>query len=114
VAIEHFGGAFPLWLSPVQVKIIPIGERQMDFAHDLFKKIRSEDIRVEIDQSSESLGKKVRAAKMDKVPYSIVIGDKEMEGAVYTLEGRGDEKVVGLSFEDMIKFLKEKINNRDL
>ena len=114
VAIEHFGGAFPLWLSPVQLKLVPIGERQMDFAYDLFKKIKAEDIRVEIDQSNESLGKKVRGAKMEKIPYVIVIGDKEMESGTYTLEGRGDEKISGLSFQDMVKFLKEKIDNRAL
>ncbi len=114
VAIEHFGGAFPLWLSPVQLKLVPIGERQMDFAYDLFKKIKAEDIRVEIDQSNESLGKKVRGAKMEKIPYVIVIGDKEMESGTYTLEGRGDEKISGLSFQDMVKFLKEEIDNRAL
>lgn len=114
VAIEHFGGAFPLWLSPVQLKVVPIGERQMDFAHDLFKKIITEDIRVEIDQSNESLGKKVRGAKMEKIPYVIVIGDKEMESGTYTLEGRGEEKVSGLSYEEMIKFLKDKIESRGL
>ncbi len=114
VAIEHFGGAFPLWLSPVQLKLVPIGERQMDFAYDLFKKIRAEDIRVEIDQSNESLGKKVRGAKMEKIPYVIVIGDKEMESGTYTLEGRAGEKVSGLNYEDMVKFLKEKIDNRSL
>jgi threonyl-tRNA synthetase len=114
VAIEHFAGAFPLWLSPVQLKVIPIGERQMDFAHDLFKKIASEDIRVEIDQSNESLGKKVRASKLEKVPYLIVVGDKEMESNTFSLEGRNDEKVTGLSYDEMIRFLKEKIESKSL
>lgn len=114
VAIEHFGGAFPLWLSPVQLKVIPIGDRQMDFAHDLFKKIASSDIRVEIDQSNESLGKKVRASKLEKVPYLIVVGDKEMESNTFSLEGRNDEKVTGLSYDEMIKFLKEKVESKSL
>lgn len=114
VAIEHFGGAFPLWLSPVQLKIVPIGERQLDFAHDLFKKIVKTDIRVEIDQSSEGLGKKVRAAKVEKIPYIVVIGDKEMESGSFSLEGRNDEKVTGLSYDEMMKFLMDKIESKAL
>ena len=114
VAIEHFAGAFPLWLSPVQLKIVPIGERQLDFAHDLFKKIIKTDIRVEIDQSSDGLGKKVRASKLEKIPYLVVVGDKEMESNTFSLEGRNDEKVIGLSYEEMLKFLQSKIENKSL
>ena len=114
VAIEHFAGAFPLWLSPVQLKIVPIGERQVDFAHDLFKKIIKTDIRVEIDQSNEGLGKKVRASKVEKIPYLVVVGDKEMESNTFSLEGRNDEKVTGLSYEEMIKFLQDKIDGKSL
>jgi len=114
VAIEHFGGAFPLWLSPVQLKIVPIGERQLDFAHDLFKKIVKTDIRVEIDQSNDGLGKKVRASKLEKIPYLVVVGDKEIESNTFALEGRNDEKVTGLSYEAMIKFLQDKINTKAL
>lgn len=114
VAIEHFAGAFPLWLSPVQLKIVPIGERQLDFAHDLFKKIIKTDIRVEIDQSSDGLGKKVRASKVDKIPYLVVIGDKEIESNTFSLEGRNDEKITGLSYDEMIKFLTDKIESKVL
>jgi threonyl-tRNA synthetase len=114
VAIEHFAGAFPLWLSPVQLKVIPIGERQLDFAHDLFKKISQTDIRVEIDQSSEGLGKKVRSAKVEKTPYILVVGDKEMESNTFSLEGRVDEKVIGLSLDEVVKFLEEKIKSKAL
>lgn len=114
VTIENFAGAFPLWLSPVQLKIIPIGERQLDFAYDLFKKIIKTDIRVEIDQSNEGLGKKVRASKVEKIPYLVVIGDKEIESNTFSLEGRNDEKVTGLSYDEMIKFLEDKIESKAL
>jgi threonyl-tRNA synthetase len=114
VAIEHFAGAFPLWLSPIQLKIVPIGERQLDFAHDLYKKIIKNNIRVEIDQSNEGLGKKVRASKVEKIPYLVVIGDKEMESNTFSLEGRNDEKVTGLSYEEMVKFLEDKIESKGL
>lgn len=86
--IEHYEGAFPTWLSPVQVKVLPIGERQNEYAKKVFDKLLEEGIRVEMDQSNESLGKKIRDAKLQKVPYLLVIGDKEMESKEVTVESR--------------------------
>lgn len=113
VMIEHFGGAFPFWLSPVQVKVIPIGERQMEYAHGVHKTLREAGIRSEIDQSNESLGKKVRGAKTEKIPFSIVIGDKEMESGIFNLEGR-TEKIEGKNLEEMIDTFKQLIGKRSL
>lgn len=113
VMIEHFAGAFPLWLSPVQAKIIPIGERQFDYAQSVADEFKKAGIRIEVDLSNESLGKKVRASKTEKVPYAIVIGDKEMESGNISLEGR-TEKIEGKSVADAIAFLKEKIDSKSL
>lgn len=110
--IEHFAGAFPLWLSPVQVTVVPIGERQQDFADTVYNALKNADIRVEIDRSNESLGKKIRAAKTDKVPYIIVIGDKEIESGNLTVEGRNNTKLEGLSTEALIDKLKSEIASR--
>ncbi len=111
VVIEHFAGAFPTWLSPVQVKVVPIGERQADFAHDVYTELKNAGIRAEIDQSSESLGKKVRNAKTEKIPYVIVIGDKEMESGEMSLEGRTG-KLDPKTISDVIVFLKKEIEEK--
>jgi threonyl-tRNA synthetase len=114
VMIEHFAGAFPVWLSPVQVVILPISEHQKEYADSVFKTLKETDIRVELDDSNESLGKRIRNAKMQKVPYIIVIGDKERDANVITVEGR-TEKLEGISVEDFIlrvnKEIKERIKN---
>jgi threonyl-tRNA synthetase len=88
IIIEHLGGAFPFWLSPVQVKILPINEAHHEYAKKLFEKLKKNDVRAELDDSNESLGKKVRQAKIEKVPYWLVIGDKDMAAGAVTLESR--------------------------
>jgi threonyl-tRNA synthetase len=120
VMIEHFAGAFPLWLSPVQVKLVPIGDRQADYARDIFNQFKQAGIRVEIDDSNEGLGKKVRAAKLEKTPYIIVIGDKEMEAGTLNLEVRSKAgsnaaaKIEGKTVAEAIALLKAEIDSRSL
>lgn len=110
--IEKYAGAFPLWLSPVQVKIVPIGERQFTYAEEVFTSLRNSGIRVELDQSTESLGKKIRAAKTEKVPYTIVIGDKEIESKTLTVEQRVGDKIDNISVEDLIEKLRNEISTK--
>ena len=113
ILIEHYAGAFPLWLSPIQVKILPIAtDKHLDFAKEVLKILKGADIRVELDDSNESLGKKIRTAKMQKVPYLIVIGDKEKESGTLTVEGRNDEKIENITASDFLKQLKDKIENK--
>ncbi|MCU0660492.1 MAG: threonine--tRNA ligase [Candidatus Pacebacteria bacterium] len=111
--IEHYAGAFPLWLSPVQVAILPISDKHSEYARDVLGKLKASGIRAEIDDSRESLGKKIRAAKTQKLPYLIVIGDKEMESQTVTLEGRNDEKHEGITFDATLILLREKIDNKN-
>jgi len=77
ILIEHYGGAFPLWLSPVQIAILPVADRHVDFAGSLAQDLRSHGLRVTIDDSTESVGKKIRRAEKSKVPVMLVVGDKE-------------------------------------
>jgi threonyl-tRNA synthetase len=113
VIIEHFAGAFPVWMSPVQVKVVPIGERQFDFAHEVFTALKKAGIRAEVDLSGDSLGKKIRNAKTDKIPYTLVIGDKEIESKTVTIESRtGNEGAV--SVEQFIARVTSEINTRSL
>lgn len=111
--IEHFAGAFPLWLSPVQVVITPISEKQKEYAKEIYKLLKEKNIRVELDDSSESLGKRIRNAKMQKTPYVVVIGDKEKEANTITVEGR-TEKLEGITIESFIEKLQKEISEKTL
>lgn len=110
--IEKYAGAFPLWLSPVQVKVLPIGEAHFNYAQKVFEKLRSEDIRVELDESNESLGKKIRDFKTEKVPYALVIGDKEVSDNKITLESRDDGKLGEFDIEKLISKLRQEMKER--
>jgi len=111
--IEHLAGVFPLWLSPVQVVVLPISEHQKEYADFVYNKIKEFGIRVELDDSNESLGKRIRNAKMQKVPYVIVLGDKEKEGEIITVEGR-TEKLEGITTDTFIERLRSEIKNKTL
>ncbi|HLP44204.1 MAG TPA: threonine--tRNA ligase [Candidatus Nanoarchaeia archaeon] len=109
--IEHYAGVFPFWLSPIQAKILPIGENHAGFAQKVFETLKRAGIRVELDNSSEGLGKKVRNAKVEKIPYLVIIGDKEMEAGKVTIESR--EKNEGtLSLDELVARFTEEVNNR--
>ena len=83
VLIEHYAGAFPVWLAPVQAMIVTVTDAQLDFARAVCEQLRSRGVRVDVDTRSEKLGYKIREAQMQKVPYMLVIGDKEVEkGAI--------------------------------
>jgi len=110
--IEHFAGNFPLWLSPVQVKIIPIRENHNDYARKISDELKAQGIRVECDDSDEGMGKKIRAGKNMKVPYMIVIGDKEIESGELTLEIRDGEKKEIISLENLKAKLQKEIQDR--
>lgn len=113
VMIEHFAGAFPVWLAPVQVIILPISEHQKEYAKEIFEKINKADVRVELDDTNESLGKRIRNAKMQKIPYMIVVGDKEKEAKVITVEGR-EKKLEGVTVDSFIEKIKSEIKERKL
>ena len=113
VMIEHFAGAFPVWLSPNQVTILPISEHQKEYAENIYNELKEKDIRVILDDSNESLGKRIRNAKMSKVPYVVVIGDKERDANVITVEGR-TEKLEGITVEAFIEKVQKEIKERML
>ncbi len=94
ILIEHFAGKFPVWLSPVQVKILPITDRQQAYAQDLYAKMKAAGIRVALDDRNEKIGYKIREAQMEKVPYMLVLGDKEMEAGEVAVRRRDGEQAV--------------------
>ncbi|KXJ97910.1 MAG: Threonine--tRNA ligase [Parcubacteria bacterium OLB19] len=98
VMIEHFAGAFPLWLSPEQVRIIPVSDAQNDYASHIYAELKAIGLRVSLDDNKDSMGKKIRNAKKEKLPYFVVIGDKEIQEKSVTLESRdGTSKQMSLS-----------------
>nr|WP_320145818.1 threonine--tRNA ligase [uncultured Anaeromusa sp.] len=90
ILIEHFAGAFPAWLAPVQVKILPITDRHMEYAKKVAKEMWGQDIRVTVDERNEKIGYKIREAQMQKIPYVLVVGDKEMENGTVAVRKRGE------------------------
>lgn len=109
--IEHFAGAFPTWLSPVQVVILPVSEKHADYAADILEQLQAAEVRAEVDDS-DSLGKRIRAAKMQKVPYVIVVGDKEVEQKNLTIEGRAGKWDTTPSVEEFVAAITEEIRER--
>jgi threonyl-tRNA synthetase len=104
--IEHFAGAFPLWLAPVQVVIIPIADRHLSYAQQVASELRESNIRVQVDDRSERMNLKIREAQLEKNPYMIVVGDKEMDASQVSLRLRSGEDLGLLSlsqFADRVK-----------
>ncbi|PIQ66864.1 MAG: threonine--tRNA ligase [Candidatus Zambryskibacteria bacterium CG_4_9_14_3_um_filter_40_16] len=110
--IEKYGGVFPLWLSPVQVKIIPISELHLNYANKIFEHLKNEGIRVEVDENNETLGKKIRNWKLEKTPYAVIIGDKEVEVDKITLESRNDGNVGQITPNELLSKLLDEIKNK--
>ncbi len=110
--LEHYAGKFPAWLAPLQVKILPISDKFMDYANTILQKLKNADIRVEIDDRNEKIGKKIRDTELARVPYMLVIGEKEMnEGAAaIRRQGKGDLGVK--SIDEFIAAIKEEIKER--
>ncbi len=112
VLIEHYAGAFPTWLSPVQVAILPVGENFVSFAHELEEKFKAVGIRVEVDESNESVGKKIRSSEAMKIPYMLVVGEKEKSSGNLAVRKRGEKETSELSVEDFMKNILEEIKMR--
>lgn len=113
ILIEHFAGAFPTWLAPVQVKVLPISEKYMDYANKVMNDLKEAGIRTEIDDRAEKIGYKIREARLQKIPYMLVVGAKEEEEGKVSVRSRflGDEGAKSL--DEFIVSIKEEIKNRE-
>ncbi|MEI3362665.1 MAG: threonine--tRNA ligase [Oscillospiraceae bacterium] len=112
VITEHFAGAFPSWLSPVQVKVLPITDRAAGYAKELQEALDARGFRVEVDGRNEKVGKKIREATMEKVPYMLVVGDRDMENGTVSVRHRSGEDLGAMSLEDFIKLLDHEVQTR--
>jgi threonyl-tRNA synthetase len=112
ILIENYNGAFPVWLAPVQVKFLPISDKHLAYAKELRKKFKKMGIRVEVDESNEKIGYKIRKAQMEKVPYMAVIGDKEMESNTLSIRDRSKGDIGAQSVDDFIAHVRELTETR--
>ena len=106
--IEHFAGAFPVWLSPVQAMILPVSEKHIEFAQKIAKELTDKNVRIELDERNESVGRKIRDAEMQKTPFIIVLGDKEIESGKLAVRVRGEKDLQILSIDEFIEKVNEK------
>ena len=109
--LEETKGALPLWLSPTQVKIIPITDKQLEYAEDVYKKLLDANIRVELDSRPEKMGYKIREAQVQKIPYMLVIGDKEIEAGAVGVRKRAEGDIGQIPVDEFISKIKEEIEN---
>ncbi len=114
ILIEHFAGAFPVWLSPVQVKVISVGSGHIDYCHELAAELSESGMRAEVDDANETVGNKIRKAAGEKIPYVLVIGDKEMESSELAVRDRGSDKVRNIGKKEFIEEARDKITKRAL
>ena len=113
ILIEHFAGAFPTWLAPVQAMIIPITDRQHEYAKELEKKLNAAGIRVESDLRSEKMGYKIREAQLKKIPYMLVVGDKEMEDGTVAVRARKEEKGGTMTVDAFLAAIRAEIDSKE-
>ena len=112
ILIEHFAGAFPIWMAPVQVKILPISEKHVEYAEKLRKAFKDAYVRVELDDRSEKIGYKIRQAQMEKVPYMLVVGDKEVEEGKVAVRKRGVGEQGAILWEEFLANIQQEIKDR--
>jgi threonyl-tRNA synthetase len=112
VLTEHFGGAFPVWLAPVQAVLVPVADRHLDYARSVADKLRARSVRVEVDDSDNTMGAKIRHHQLQKVPYMLVVGDKEVESDSVSVRRRSGEETRGVAVEEFVSDVTLEIAER--
>ncbi len=112
VITEHFAGAFPTWLAPVQVKVLPVTDRAAEYADQVARSLDGQGFRVEVDHRNEKIGKKIREAQLEKVPYMLVVGDRDMENGTVSPRHRSDGDLGAMSMEDFTALLKDVVDSK--
>ena len=114
ILIEHYAGVFPLWLAPVQAKVLTLTDAQVPYAKEVCDKLTAAGLRPELDDRGEKLGAKIRQAHLEKVPYTVIIGAKEVQDRTVTIRLRSGKNVENVKLEDFISKLKEENDTRSL
>lgn len=114
ILTEHFAGAYPTWLAPVQVKLLPIADRHLDYLYNVKKALEAKGVRCEIDDRSEKMGFKIRAAQLEKVPYMIIAGDKDIENGTISVRSRKDGEQGAMTLDTFVENIMEEIETKAL
>jgi len=114
ILTEHFAGAFPVWLAPVQVRVLPITDRHIDYVREVVSRLDGEDIRVELDDRNEKVNYKIREAQGQKIPYMLVVGDREAESGSVAVRQRSEGDLGTMSAEDFSNRIKEDIKSKKI
>jgi threonyl-tRNA synthetase len=114
VLIEHYGGAFPLWLSPEQLRFVPVADRHLEACRDLADRAIAAGLRPFVDETHESVGKKIRSAQLMKAPYTVVVGDRDLEAGTFTVRDRAGEEHAGVPFDELVDALVHEVRTRAL
>ena len=112
ILIEHFAGAFPVWLAPVQVKLLPIADRHLDYIYEVKKALEAKGIRCEVDDRNEKIGYKIREAQVKKVPYMVIVGDKDVEAGTVAIRSRKDGDLGAMTSAEFVDFMVEKVTSK--
>ena len=113
ILIEHFAGKFPVWLAPVQVKVIPVSEKSMEYATGVYEKLRAAGIRTELDHKDEKVGYKIRQAQLEKVPFMLVLGEKEAAEGAITVRSRDKGDLGSAQLDEFIAYVKKMVESRE-
>ena len=111
IITEHFAGAFPLWLSPIQVEVMPISDNQKDYAYEVAEKLKNEGIKAEVDSRQEKIGYKIREAQLQKIPYMLIIGEKEVESSSVGVRARKEGDIGAMKIDEFIFKINKEISN---
>lgn len=114
VITEHFAGAFPIWLAPVQVKLLPIADRHHYYAFEVAKKLEAKGIRCEVDTRSEKTGYKIREAQLQKIPYMLLMGDKDIEGNCVSVRKRGEGDIGAMGVDEFVEMAAKQIESKEI
>jgi threonyl-tRNA synthetase len=111
ILLEHYGGAFPTWLAPVQVAVVPIGEGHHAYAEKVGETLRAAGLRTEVDRSDDTLGAKIRRHQVEKVPYQLIVGDAEMEANTVAVRARSGKQRKGVAVHDFVDELRDEVTS---
>jgi threonyl-tRNA synthetase len=114
ILLEHYGGEFPLWLAPEQVRVLPVADRHLDYAREVVARLRSRRLRAEVDERTESVGRKVRDAGMQRVPVVLVVGDSEVENRTVTVNRRGSDDKPTVPVDALVEDVAAEVDERRL
>jgi len=114
ILIEHFAGNFPTWLTPVQVKVLPITDRNLDYAQAVVRSLKAVGIRTELDDRNETLPAKIRDAQLEKVAYMLIVGDKEAKAGTVSVRKRSGQDLGARKINEFISIIKKEIEERKI